>query len=277
MKALIDRPKAGRPGVYFMTGPTLSDDITGFDQALYIGECDSLAERFASKHHKADAAEWSQIFLATTSEGTFNKAHARNAEYRLRQIAAEAKRSIVLTQASAVGVLDEGDTAFSLEFVSNVETLAQTLGMTLFRPPISKRQPIPMAVSGVVVSTTAAEPAMPQVFDFDYTNASIPAQLVLDGSEFVIRRGSRARKADMPGLSYSLRAQRERARRAGILVATTDAKFEEFASDYPTRSTSAAGSMVYGSSCAGPIAWRHVGTRLLYKDWLIQQTEAKHD
>lgn len=279
LKALLQRDEAKRPAAYFLVGaPSDGTGEHGYDQAIYIGECDSLAERFASQHHKADAAEWNQIFLVTTSEGTFNKAHARLAEYRLRERALEAKRAQVLTKTAGLGKTDEGDTAFAEEFVSNVVLLAQTLGLTLFRPPVSISKNLSNATTKtphVKLSIDKSE-ELKHIFRFSYTNTEIPAELVLDGSESVIRAGSLARTKEGTGLPIGIAQRRQAARQAGILVATDNPDFERFTADYPTTSTSAAGAMIYGSACAGPIAWRHVETGQTYKDWLAGQTGASN-
>jgi hypothetical protein len=276
---LMEREEAKRPAVYLLVGFA---DVVGaegaFEQAIYIGECDSLKERFEGKHHKSDSAEWTQIFLATTSEGTFNKAHARQAEYRLREKALEAKRSAVLTKSASPGKIDEGDAAFAQEFVSNVIVLAETLGLGVFRPPVSmKIAAASKAVSGIGTTglptnaATATDVAPTAIFSFDYTSSKIPAKMALDGSEFVILSGSYARAKEGIGLSVTVREKRRLALEAGTLVKTDDPDFLRFTADLPMTSSSAAGAMVYGSSCAGPIAWRHDGTGLLMKDWQLSQ------
>ena len=274
LKALLGREEARRPGVYFLVGSPKLDAATVYEQAIYIGECDALADRFGSKHHKADDAEWSQIFLVTTSEGTFNKAHARQAEFLLRERAEEAKRALVLTKVAASGKLDEGDGAFAAEFVANAVLLAQTLGLTLFRAPARSeaRSPDLLHLKG---DLQVSEGPLP-TFRFEYTNNPINAEMVLDGAEFVLKKGSLALSRDGEGLPLSVVAKRQAARETGLLAPTSDKKFEEFTSDYSTTSPSAAGAMIYGSSCAGPVAWRHVVTRQTYRDWLASQTGAEN-
>lgn len=282
LKTLLDRDEARRPAVYLLFGSPLSDASQAYEQSIYIGECDSLAERFSGGHHKAEAAEWSQIFLATTTEGTFNKAHARLAEHRLRERAVEANRADVLTKASSEGRIDEGDAAFAHEFVENVVVLAQTLGLTLFRRPVTRvpRTPQPSLTSGSEQPSSGYSSTSPsngpELFDFDYRRGeTIKAQMALDGAEFVVTAGSLARADDLEGLSTTLAQKRRAAREAGILVPDQPG-LERFTSDYATSSPSAAGSLVYGSACAGPIAWRHVKSGLLYKDWLATEAGAKN-
>ena len=127
LQSLLARPEAARPAVYLMLGRSFDDA----QEVVYIGECDSLANRF-KQHHKEEAADWTEIFSATTTESTFNKAHARLAEHLLVQRAKVINRASVLTSLTSPGVLDEGDKAFTAEFVENVVTLTQILGSYSF-------------------------------------------------------------------------------------------------------------------------------------------------
>lgn len=258
LQALRKRDEARRPAIYFLVG----DDLQQQREAVYIGECDSLDDRFASSHHASDRADWRHIFVASTSDRTFNKAHARRAEHLLVQRASETKRAVVLTRQTSAGELDDGDSAFAREFVANVFVLAEILGINVFRP-----SPTMAEASGT--SVAAAPAGSQQVFEFSYTGQAIPARMVIDGKDFVILKGSKALAEDKKGLPESIRAARQAARAAGLLVKDpANASFEAFTADHTASSTSAAGSMIHGSSCAGPIAWRHAVTRQSYKDWI---------
>lgn len=267
IKALLGREEAKRPAVYVLVGLPAADAATALGQVIYIGECDSLADRFKGNHHKHDAAEWVEIFLATTSDGTFNKAHARLAEHLLVKLARDTKRATVLNGGTTTGKLDEGDQAFAQEFASNVSTLAQTLGLGVFRAPIVMSS---MPDAGPVEGAHEA----PE-FKFKYTNYPVAATMVPSGKEFVIKAGSLARATDMAGLGDGYRALRAKARKDGVLVPTDKVDYERFATDFPTSSASAAGAMIYGSACAGPVAWYHVKTNQSYKDWQAAQSGQK--
>lgn len=261
LKLLLQREEAKRPAVYLLVGdPPVGTAPSMFDEAIYIGECDSLADRFAGKHHKADAAEWSQIYVATAAEDTFNKAHARLVEHLLRLRAEEAGRSLVMTKASSPGSIGDGDAAFAREFVENVVVLAQVLGVGLFRP---RAQPAKQ-VQGAPPEAEAASP----VFQFRYTKQDIPARMVLDGKRFVVLKGSKALVRSEEGMLESVRLKRQQAVQAGVLLESDDPRFLQFATDYPTTSPSAAGSLVYGSACSGPVAWFVEGTSTSYQQWL---------
>lgn len=258
LKEVFKREEAQRTAIYVLSGVSLSDPAK---PAIYIGECESVAKRFASKHHALEQAEWAEIFIATTTEGTFNRAHALSAEHRLVQIAKANGLIEVINGGTSGGRLDEGDLAFAQEFAKNFSILAQTLGLSVFRIPQKK----------VEARAEDGTPQKPLVFKFRYTDQPIAATMVLDGKDFVIQAGSLARSSDMAGLSPGYKAMRDNARNAGILVKTEDQKFERFEKDFPTSSLSAAGCMIYGSSCSGPTAWYHSITNQSYKDWQAAQ------
>lgn len=266
LQTLLARPEANRTAVYFMVGTPLENDSL-FSEVVYIGECDALASRF-EQHHKQDSADWGQIFVATTTETTFNKAHARLAEHLLVERAKAAGRMRVLTKSTSQGNIDdEGDVSFAHEFVENVVTLTQTLGVVLFRPSLKinlQKSETPTAHEKAGLPNDAEE--LPR-FRFEYTQENIPAEMITDGKDFVVVKGSKAR-ADSAGIPPGIKEMREAARAANILAREPGSSFEIFREDYPTTSVSAAGAMVYGSACQGPKAWRHIGTGQTYSEWV---------
>jgi hypothetical protein len=264
------RDEAQRPAVYIMLGSSSGAESAAFESAVYVGACDSLIERFANGHHKMQAAEWSQIFLATTLEDTFNKAHATRAEHLLVTAAKEAKRADPLNGGTAPGKLAPGDAAFAAEFVENVRVLAQTLGVSVFRSSAT------LAMKAGVEASGKVTPA-PSEFEFVYTKTGPTARMLIDGLHFTILAGSLARAEDMKGLPPGSRLKREAARKAGILVPTDTRGVERFVHDFVTSSASAAGEVVYGSSCAGTTAWRHIETGLLYRDWQAKQAGSRNE
>lgn len=164
------------------------------------------------------------------------------------QRALETKRAVVLTRQTSSGELDDGDSAFAREFVTNVFVLAEIMGVGVFRPS-------PTVAERGETSTVTSPASNQQIFEFSYTGQAVPASMVIDGKDFVVLKGSKALAEDRKGLPDSIRAMRQAARAAGVLVKDpANPGFEVFTADHTASSTSAAGSMVYGSSCAGPIA-----------------------
>lgn len=269
LKTLLSRSEAQRPAVYFMTGTAIEPDQE-FDEVVYIGECDSLADRF-KQHHKQDSADWAQIFVATTTESTFNKAHARLAEHLLVERARASKRARVLTINTSPGDVDEGDRAFTQEFVLNVVTLAQTLGVLLFRPTLESRTGSQAVGASGSDETPPVGASIQNEFYFQYTTEKISARMVTDGKDFVILKGSKARP-DGVGIPARIKELRSVARSTGVLVKEPGDVFETFKDNFATTSSSAAGSMVYGSACSGPSAWHHVATNQAYRVWVADNS-----
>lgn len=86
LKEFTQRPEAGRPGVYVLTGPDPED---GSARLAYIGEADPLGRRL--EQHQAKEF-WTTAYAFTSKDGYLNKAHAQHLEARLITLAQAAKR-----------------------------------------------------------------------------------------------------------------------------------------------------------------------------------------
>ena len=173
----------------------------------------------------------------------------------------------MLTINTSPGDVDEGDSAFTREFVSNVVTLAQTLGVLLFRPTLESRTESQLAGVSGSNGSSPTEAAIQNEFYFQYTNEKIPARMVTDGKDFVVLKGSKARP-DGAGIPARIKELRAVARSTGVLAKEPGDMLETFKEDFATTSSSAAGCMVYGSACSGPSAWHHVSTKQAYRVWV---------
>lgn len=268
---LLIRNEATRPAVYFLVGTPLQEDgANSLPEAIYIGECDALRDRFGGKHHKQDSADWSQIFVASETGDTFNKAHARLAEHLLKQRAVDANRANVLTQASSAGNVSDGDRAFTLEFVENVVTLAQVLGVSLFRPTY---QPIKSKSHDQNFDQSAVSDEQ-RVWTYKYGKAPVHARMIQDGKQFVVLRGSTVRPTEDPLGSYFGKTMRTRAIESGVLVKNEETGVYVFAQDFPTPSLSAAAATIYGQNATGPDAWYDLSTSQTYREWIAARTTA---
>ena len=272
LPALLQQPEAKRPAVYFLVGLMPESDSTGdVAEAVYVGECDSLSERFSGKHHRAEDAEWSQIFVATAREDTFNKAHARLAEHLLTLRAHEAGRATVLTKQTSPGNLPEGDISFATEFVENVIVLAQVLGVSVFRPKPKLKANVTTEIPAIGAQGTQAE-ISEIVWEFAYTKQPVAARMIVDGSKFIVLKGSKARKRADAASSPFAYNQQNIAMKLGALVEEPGGELI-FKDDFAARSISAAGAAVYGSNCQGPDAWYDPVTKLSYRERLKQPLE----
>lgn len=264
LPTLLRRPEAERPAVYFLIGTPLSESQTeGLQEAIYVGECDSLKDRFSGKHHKQEAADWTQIFLATETGDTFNKAHGRLAEHLLTRKARDAGRALVLTRQTSEGNISDGDTAFTQEFVENVVILAQVLGVTLFRPSIHATKSLLQDQPG-----TNALVSSDQIWVYRYGKQAVSEKMVQDGKRFVILAGSETRATPDPVGQYFGKSIRTAAIEAGALVKDEKENVYRFVKDFQVGSLSAAAAAIYGQNATGPDAWYDEKTNMSYRDWL---------
>ena len=97
LKEFTQRPEAGRPGVYVLTGPDPEDG--GADLA-YIGEADPLGRRL--EQHQAKEF-WTTAYAFTSKDGYLNKAHAQHLEARLIGLA---QAAVVADRSRTVGLLE---------------------------------------------------------------------------------------------------------------------------------------------------------------------------
>ena len=267
LPSLLKEDNAKLPAVYVLVGVKPDPKSAEPSDAAYIGQCNSLSDRFSGKHHKAEDAEWTLVLLASMREDAFNSAHALLAEDRLTRIAREAGRAEILTKQTSPGNLSKGDVAFAESFVEDVTVLAQIMGVAIFRPKVK----IKSSISKSDTESPQAEPN-PALdigeieWQFSYTKEIIKARMMTDGSKFVVLSGSQVRKHANPKLSPFAAKQQELAFQSGALVEKKDGGGLIFVDDFVTSSVSAAGAVVYGSNCRGPDAWFDPTTKLSYRD-----------
>ena len=85
-KQVIGRPEFNRTGVYVLVG-------TADDSALptiYLGEGDPVRDRLNSHYGKKDFWDWAVFFV--TKDSSLNKAHVQRMEWRLIELAKDAKQ-----------------------------------------------------------------------------------------------------------------------------------------------------------------------------------------
>ncbi|NKE45946.1 GIY-YIG nuclease family protein [Roseomonas frigidaquae] len=281
-----EREEGSRPAVYFLSGE--SDGV----DAIYIGECDSLSDRFRGKHHALEKADWQQIAVASTTDETFNKAHARRAEHLLVEVARSLRRTKVFTDQTSAGKLSDGDAAFARDFADDVALLAEILGVRVFRG-----RPSPMIAEGKLNeknnATLSAEiakrenPAQPfaainpgheslnaEIFRFIGAR-DVSAQMMADGTGFILLAGSELRKSVGGACPTSSLALRTKLHQSDLLEQHPQKPaFLRLRSDFPVGSTSAAAAVLTCTSLRGPHVWEHEATGQRYDKWIdaLQRT-----
>ena len=246
LAALRQRPEAARTGVYVLLG-----ELDGATH-LYVGEGDEVLSRIARHDNTKDF--WDRLVFFVSKDENLTKAHVRYLEARLLELATAAKRARLTNgTAPAPGGLPEADRAEMELFLSHIRVLLGVLGVSAFEAPALRASAGP----------TTPEPPARDLPHFYLTSRDLRAEALLDGTDFVVLRGSHARKPKASFADYYAALRRELVS-TGVLV-TRDGK-DVFAVDHVFSSPSAAAQIVLGISANGRIHWKLAdGTTL--KDW----------
>jgi hypothetical protein len=130
LEAVLQRPEAGKPGVYCLTG---INPETGKER-VYIGEAEAIRSRI--KAH-LDKDFWKTVSFIVSKDENLTKAHIKYLEGHLIDRAKKAAR-YELDNANASGShLPESDAADMDVFLARMEQLLPLLGQD-FLKPISK-------------------------------------------------------------------------------------------------------------------------------------------
>ncbi len=262
---LFGRQEARKAAVYLLIGP----DPGGLDRlAVYIGECDSLVERFRGRHHALDRAEWSEILVTTTVDGVLNKAHALHVEDYLRHLVVSGGRARDMTRATMRPTLDEGDLAFVAAFAADAVVLAKVLGVDVFAPSL----PRPAVGQNGLTEAPGPSPPFAEQPVFEYATKGVVGRMTLEGSQFVLKAGSTLVKAETPSIPPNVARVRADGLRSGQIVdiSATELRVE---TDIPLGSVSATASVVAANSSTGTIVWRHVETGETYAAWMQRRNQ----
>lgn len=254
LAALRDRPEARRTGVYVLIGEEHPDQPGR--TAVYVGEGDEVMTRLLRHENTKDF--WDRVIIFVSKDENLTKSHVRYLEAKLVALAREANRAFVVNGNDPEGgKLPEAEEAEMLQFLEQVRTLLGIFGITEFEPVRPRATPAP-------VSKKSAHPTEPARPTFTLKTGGITAEGVLDDAGFIVRKGSRARKAATSALSSYKLATRQELIVGGVLKeAAGELKFTQ---DFLFTSSSAAASVISGTSTNGRIAWKLAdGTTL--KEW----------
>lgn len=305
---LIQRPEAGRTGIYILSG---SDG--GYRPLVYVGETDSVGKRLA-QHNKDDAKEfWEQTCIVTSKDQNLTKAHVRYLESRLIQIAAQAGRvRLANSTAPDAPMLPEADLSDMEFFIDQLRVVLPVLGLDLLKdatprhatettlpaPPIpgtrsrgprlarqgaldfGNRLGVPDDVIGYGLPPSLPPADAPDsghdgdVFELQDRKTGKSAQACEIEGEFIILEGSFAR-ADSPDSPNSYRPLRQSLKEDGTLLAEDTGDGFVFTRDTAFRSPSAASAVVLDRNDNGRTSWRLKGQRgTTYADWQEAQITA---
>jgi hypothetical protein len=258
---LLARPEVDRTGVYILFGPDPNDALS---MRAYIGEADSVRERIAQS--AGDRGFWETAVVITTSDEALTKGHVRYLEARLIEMAIGAGRvSLDNGQAPSADKrrMPEADRANMEAFLANLRVILPVVGLDLLKPrPFATTKP------------TGSTPEAGEVrFEIRH-KSGVKAAGVEEEGEFIVLKGSEALKdAGYQGTnSYGELKQELIAQ--GVLAASADGKFYEFARPYSLKSPSAAAAVVLDRNANGRLEWKVVGSKLTYHQWQEERAKA---
>ena len=251
----LSRKQTGYTGVYVLLGEKDGK------QCAYIGEGEKISDRV--KSHAASKDWWDKVIFITTSANNLHKAHVQYLEARL---IGEARTTNIVeldnSQKPDLPSLQEAAKA-------NMESFLDYLLMAL--PALRVDMFLKKTRSQDTETTTDSS----VLFELLLKKANIRATAKLVDGEFVVQKGSKARKDWVGASAYNQSYSRlhQKLVSQGILV--EDGSMREFSESYAFSSTSAAGAVINGRSTAGPIKWKVAGSEKTYRDWELENLEGE--
>ena len=228
LAGLRDRPEAKRTGVYVLIGEEHPDQPGR--TAVYVGEGDEVMTRILRHENAKDF--WDRVVIFVSKDENLTKAHVRYLEAKLVALAREANRAFVTNgNEPEGGRLPEADEAEMKEFLEQVRTLLGIFGISEFEP-VRTRVAAPAVIG---VSPTRVVETRPV---FLLNVGGIEAKGVLDDAGFIVRKGSRARKAARSAVGSYKQATRQELIVSGVLKPAGDEL--QFTQDFLFTSPSAA-------------------------------------
>jgi hypothetical protein len=254
---LSDRAEARRPGVYILAG---SDPERPGVQRAYVGEAENVFARLVQHNQRGEKDYWSRTALLLGTDGNLTKSHIRYLESRLIEEAREAARA-TLDNATLPNRphLPDGEAADMECFLSHARLLLPLLGFDLL-------QRVPR-----IDDTGRTSGDRDDVFELD--SDDVRARMIPIDGEFVVLKGSRARKPGRPGWSFFVNL-RDQLVEDGVLVDSDNPQQYEFSRDYAFPNVSASASVVDASNGKGRFKWRHAASGRTLKEWEAAQLDA---
>jgi hypothetical protein len=242
---IASRFEATRTGVYCLIGP---DPESPTRDMVYVGEGDNVFKRLVIHSRDANKDFWTEAVICVSKDENLTKSHVRFLESRLIQLADDAGRSNIVNGTAPEGnPLPEADRSDMEYFLEQVGVVFPVLGFSFLQP----------------VPSIGEQPSV--VFEFNEVGTQ--ARAIEFGGEFVVLKGSTARRDGTPSWNLGCREIREELLKTGKLIPIPDTGYLEFTEDVPFRSPSAAVTVVAAANRSGPANWRVQGTRQTYGEW----------
>lgn len=266
----VQRPEAGRTGVYFLVG---ENPDSALKPLVYIGETDNVGKRLV-QHNKDDGKDFFDRFCVVTSKDqNLTKAHARYLESRLIGIAQKAGLSSVQNgTAPDFALLPEADLSDMEFFIEQLRIVLPVLGLGLLREaPTLTRAAAPEVGPAVIFSTVGD---LAPAFELVSAKHGIAAEAREIDGEFVVLAGSKAQAEWIGVYTVGYRTLHQQLIETGVLL-MSESGARVFAQDTAFNSPSAAAAVVLGRQSNGRIEWHVKGSKQTYADWQEAQVAAR--
>lgn len=244
----LKREQARFTGVYILLGDRQGEPLA------YIGEAEDMSARI--RDHDARRDWWSDLILVTTASNALNKAHVKYLEARLiekaRQVAARPLENATTPPRNS---LSEAGRANMEEFLDTLFLVLPAIGVEMFQ---SNQRP-----DAPVVPT----PNVSVRFRLQTRRNGVDAVAVLDGSDFIVQKGSRVRRAWEGAGEHDFGYAELHRRLVSAGVIGVDEIGGVMTENYAFNSPSAAAAVANGRPANGRTEWKHVDTGQTYKEW----------
>lgn len=271
---LLQRPEAGRTGVYLLIGEDLESDG---QPSVYVGEGDNVGIRIA--YHGKDPAKdfWQLACLVTSKDTNLTKTHVRYLESRLVGLIKREGRARLTNGTAPEGVqLPEAERSDMEFFIGQLQVLLPVLGLTFVRSTrtamarpsevLVERNELldPHESAGASSRSTRAvfgqsrpsvSGAESPLFLLTDRTGGVTARAVEADGRMVILAHSQAKETELPSLANNIRAYRRHLLETGKLSTTDRPGILKFNEDVAFTSPSAAAQAVMGTSRNGRTDW----------------------
>lgn len=249
---LGSRDEIYKTGIYILVGQSEEDPM---QEKIYIGESENIWNRL--KQHNSDNSKdfWTKTIVVISKDENLTSAHVRYLESRLIQIVRQSRRATLINQTNTENMnLPEPDIADMEYFLEQIEMMLPVLGFSFAIP-------LPQANENNFLDLP--------FFNLSYREAFATAQEI--NGEFIVLKGSTARKAHTNSLARPYIQIRERLKQEGKLVDSQNNDYWEFAENVPFQSPSTAANIISGASLNGRLYWKVRGTNRSYAEWQSEQ------
>lgn len=254
-----NREEAKRTGIYFLTG---EDPENPSQEIVYVGESDNVWERLVNHNRDPQKGFWRHTVIVTSKDENLTKAHVRYLESRFIQIIAQAQRAKLANGTNPeIATLPEPDVADMEYFLDQVQMLLPVLRLSFA---------LPLPTLGLITDAKNIQAESP-VFSMTYGGVEAFAQEI--NGEFVVFKGSTARKRGTPTLADTYIQMRNQLCKDGKLVDSNNLEYWVFTQNVPFSSTSTAANVVGGAQLNGRITWKLKDTDATYAEWQESQIE----